>query len=40
MMLGRDLGYVPEATAAPVLGEADEIGRMLQGLRRKVRAEA
>ncbi len=39
-MLSRDLGYLSDGAATPMLGEMDEIGRMLEGLRRKVRAEA
>jgi len=36
VMLSRDLNYLPTADAVPVLAEADEIGKMLHGLRKKV----
>lgn len=36
LMLARDLGYLPQDVAAPLLGEADEIARMLHTLRVKV----
>lgn len=36
LMLSRDLGYLPAENCKPVLAEADEIARMLHGLRTKV----
>jgi four helix bundle protein len=36
LMVSRDLGYVPASIAKPVLAEADEIAKMLHGLRAKV----
>jgi four helix bundle protein len=36
LMVSRDLGYLPVATTNPVLAEADEIAKMLHGLRAKV----
>ena len=36
LMLARDLGDLPQNVAAPLLGEADEIARMLHTLRVKV----
>ena len=36
LMVSRDLGYLPVATTRPVLAEADEIAKMLHGLRSKV----
>ena len=35
-MLARDLGYVTEQVAQPLLDEIEEISRMLWGLRNKV----
>jgi four helix bundle protein len=36
VMLSRDLKYIAQGTAAEVLGEIDEVSRMLSGLRAKV----
>ncbi len=36
LMLARDLGYLPQDVAATLLGEADEVARMLHTLRVKV----
>ena len=36
LMLGRDLGYLAADAAAPLLGEIEEIARMLHALRSKV----
>ena len=36
LMVSRDLGYLPAAITKPVLAEAEEIARMLNGLRNKV----
>jgi four helix bundle protein len=36
LLLARDLGYVDESTAAPLLGEADAVARMLHALRARV----
>ena len=38
LMVSRDLGYLPSGTTKPVLAEADEIAKMLHGLRAKVGA--
>ncbi len=36
LMVSRDLGYLSAATTTPALAEAEEIARMLNGLRNKV----
>jgi four helix bundle protein len=36
LMVSRDLGYVPAIVITPLLAEADEIAKMLNGLRAKV----
>jgi four helix bundle protein len=36
LMLARDLGHLSQDVAAPLLGEADEVARMLHTLRVKV----
>jgi four helix bundle protein len=36
VMVSRDLGYLPMGSSKPVLAEADEIAKMLHGLRAKV----
>lgn len=36
LMVSRDLHYLTAVDAKPVLAEADEIGKMLHGLRNKV----
>ena len=36
LMVSRDLGYLTHATSKPLLAEADEIAKMLHGLRTKV----
>lgn len=36
LMVSRDLGYLTDATSKPLLAQADEIAKMLHGLRTKV----
>jgi four helix bundle protein len=36
LMVSRDLGYLPESACKPAPVEADEIAKMLNGLRAKV----